>query len=189
MSNYRTWFISDGNRDDVGEAAYAFAKAREGEGYETTTIEMPLTADSSELSVEWFVPPSAWEKVYNGGKTADGDTVHAVFGRDADTVAAVLLELSVGHADNGRRSEYPELPGWKFSECINVVTAYYRDDEFPPAGGQPFQVPVVRWYDPAWHSDRGGNIEYSAYWRFEQGTCPWCGGEWAYGQCQRCGAC
>lgn len=131
-------------------------------------------------------PPSAWKKVYSGGETADGSTVHAVFARDADAVAEELLTLSVGHADNGKRSEFAHLPGWVFYESANVVTAHYRDDEYPPTGGQPFQVPVVRWNDPAWGGD--GKVTFSAFWRFEQGSCRFCGGEIAYGYCQQCGA-
>lgn len=187
MSNYRTWFISDvdGNRDDVGEAAYAFALAREAEGFSTVTLETQITADSSELSVEWFVPSSAWEKVYNGGGTADGNTVHAVFAEHAATVAAKVLELSVGHADNGRKSEFAHLPGWMFYECVNVVTARYKPGEYPYVG-HSWQVPIVRWNDPAWGGD--GKVEYSAYTCWPQGACAYCGGKIVHGYCQTCGA-
>lgn len=120
------------------------------------------------------------------GNTADGLTVHAVFARDGAKVAKKVLELSVGHADNGRQSEYPALPGWQFKECANVVTAHYVDRDEPLPGGVSWQVPVVRWTDPAWGGD--GKVEYSAFWRYPQGQCVWCGGEVAHGYCQVCGA-
>ena len=120
----------------------------------------------------------------NDGETADGNTVHAVFARDAELVVAKVLGLSVGHPDN-RRSEYPALPGWVFFECANVVSADYLPGEYPYEG-HAWQVPVVCWSDPAWGGD--GGIAFSAYWRWPQGACAHCGGEIVHGYCQQCGA-
>jgi hypothetical protein len=174
----------DAGIDDAAEAAWQRQQELSAKGWTELVITDELdTVFSGTFRLRGIAPN--WAEV-SDGETADGMTVHAVFARDNAAVAAKLLELSAGHADNGRRSEYPELPGWKFSEHLNGVTAQYRDDEFPPKGGQPFRVPAMQWNDPAWGGD--GKVTYSAYWRFEQGACPYCGGEWAYGTCQRCGA-
>lgn len=175
----------DASVDDAAEAAWQRRLALQAEGWNGLTItDEPDTMESGTYRLRGTPPP--WDGAYNGGHTAEGSTVHAVFARDGAGVAAKVLELSASHADNGRKSAFAHLPGWVFSECANVITAEYRggDEEYK---GRAWAVPIVRWYDPAW-GRRGGKVEYSAAWRYAHGACQECGGEVAYGTCQRCGA-
>lgn len=128
-----------------------------------------------------------WENVRNGA-TPDGSTVHAVFARDGAAVAAKIWELSVGHADNGRMTVYPELPGWTFYEMENMVSADYMSVHHPES--DHWMIPSVSWSDPAWDSTPTDfqSVRFGSFPRFPRERCYYCGGEIAYGYCQVCGA-